>query len=107
MDKIADTARLAEQEMGLSTLFPGVRLFGWYDSPSSDRKVFAPVLLLPVRLERAKSKGKRIYYLSAREGSAELNSSLQKRLEELVACCRNSKRERRRRPAPSRTTFNR
>jgi very-short-patch-repair endonuclease len=83
MDKIADTARLAEQEMGLSTLFLAFGFLGWYDSPSSDRKVFAPVLLLPVRLERAKSKGKRIYYLSAREGSAELNLSLQKRLEEL------------------------
>lgn len=83
MDKIADTARLAEQEMGLSTLFLALGFLGWYDSPSSDRKAFAPLLLLPVRLERAKSRGKRIYYLSAREGSAELNLSLQKRLEEL------------------------
>jgi very-short-patch-repair endonuclease len=82
MDKIVDTTRLAEQEMGLSTLFLALGFLEWYDSPSSDRKVFAPLLLLPVRLEAAKSKGKKIYYLWAREGSAEINLSLQKRLEQ-------------------------
>jgi very-short-patch-repair endonuclease len=80
MDKIADTARLAEQEMGLSTLFLAFGFLEWYESDSSDRKAFAPLLLLPVRLEVAKSRGRKIYYLSAREGSAETNLSLRKRL---------------------------
>ena len=82
MDKIADTARLAEQEMGLSTLFLAFGFLEWYESDLSDRKAFAPLLLLPVRLEVAKSRGRKIYYLSAREGSAETNLSLRKRLDQ-------------------------
>src|SRR5262249_42397897 len=62
MDKIADTARLAEQEMGLSTLFLAFGFLEWYESDSSDKKAFAPLLLLPVTLEVAKSRGRRIYF---------------------------------------------
>jgi len=82
MEKIADTARLAEQEMGLSTLFLAFGFLEWYESDSSDKKTFAPLLLLPVRLEAAKSRGRKIFYLSAREGSAETNLSLRKRLDQ-------------------------
>ena len=82
MDKIADTARLAEQEMGLSTLFLAFGFLEWYESDLSDKKAFSPLLLLPVRLEAAKSRGRKIFYLSAHEGSAETNLSLRRRLEQ-------------------------
>ncbi len=82
MDNIADRARLAEQEMGVSTLFLAFGFLEWYDSDDSDKKAFAPLLLLPAKLESRKVHGKGVYYLSAREGEAEANLSLQKLLDQ-------------------------
>jgi hypothetical protein len=81
-DKIAGQARLAEQEMGISTLFLVFGFLEWYESDDSDKKAYAPLLLLPVKLESEKLRGKEVYYLSAREGAAEANLSLQKLLEQ-------------------------
>ena len=82
MEKISGDARLAEQEMGLSTLFLAFGFLEWYESDSSDKKSFAPLLLLPVQIERQKVQGKLVYSLTVREGRAEANLSLQKLLEQ-------------------------
>jgi hypothetical protein len=80
-EKIAADARLAEQEMGLSTLYLAFGFLEWYESDHSDVKAFAPLLLLPVGLEDDKVRGHKVFYLSAREAAAETNLSLQKFLE--------------------------
>ena len=77
-EKIAADARLAEQEMGLSTLFLAVGFLEWYESDSSDKKFHAPLLLLPVQIEMQKVRGKPVYSLAARDGTVEVNLSLQK-----------------------------
>jgi very-short-patch-repair endonuclease len=82
MEKISSDARLAEQEMGVSTLFLAFGFLEWYEADDSDKKAYAPLLLLPVNVEGRKVRGKDIYYLSAREGAGEANLSLQKLLEE-------------------------
>ena len=82
MEKISVDARLAEQEMGLSTLFLAFGFLEWYESDSSDKKSFAPLLLLPVQIERQKVQGRPVYSLTVREGRAEANLSLQKLLEQ-------------------------
>jgi len=82
MEKISSDARLAEQEMGVSTLFLAFGFLEWYEADDSDKRAYAPLLLLPVNVERRKVRGKDVYYLSAREGAGEANLSLQKLLEE-------------------------
>jgi hypothetical protein len=82
LEKISADARLAEQEMGLSTLYLAFGFLEWYDADTSDRKAFAPLLLLPVSLQKAKIRGKTVFSLSVREGGAEANLSLQKLLEQ-------------------------
>jgi very-short-patch-repair endonuclease len=82
VNKIAGQARLAEQEMGVSTLFLAFGFLEWYESDDSDKKAYAPLLLLPVKLETEKVRGKEVTYISAREGAAEANLSLQKLLEQ-------------------------
>ena len=82
MEKILGDAQLAEQEMGLSTLFLAFGFLEWYESDSSDKKSFAPLLLLPVKMERQKVQGKSVYSIVVREGNAEANLSLQKLLEQ-------------------------
>jgi very-short-patch-repair endonuclease len=81
MGKIVADAKLAEQEMGISTLFLSFGFLEWYESDASDKKAFAPLLLLPVTVDVKKQYGKNTYSLSASEGSAESNLSLQKLLE--------------------------
>jgi hypothetical protein len=82
MEKISGSARLAEQEMGLSTLFLAFGFLEWYDSDTSDKKSYAPLLLLPVYIDKQKVRGKPIYSLTASEDGAEANLSLQKLLEQ-------------------------
>ncbi len=81
MGRIVADARLSEQEMGISTLFLSFGFLEWYESDVSDKKAFAPLLLLPVKVDVKKQYGKNVYSLSASEGSAETNLSLQKLLE--------------------------
>jgi very-short-patch-repair endonuclease len=81
LEKIADEARLAEQEAGLSTLFLSFGFLEWYESDDSEKPLYAPLLLLPVRVEREKIRGKDVYRVATREGAAEINVSLQKFLE--------------------------
>lgn len=82
LEKISGDARLAEQEMGLSTLFLAFGFLEWYDSDTSDKRACAPLLLLPVQINKQKVRGKPVYSLSVREGGAETNLSLQKLLEQ-------------------------
>lgn len=82
LEKISGDARLAEQEMGLSTLYLAFGFLEWYDTDTSDKKAFAPLLLLPVALQKAKVRGKTVFSLGVREGAAEANLSLQKLLEQ-------------------------
>jgi Protein of unknown function (DUF4011) len=82
MEKISSDARLAEQEMGVSTLFLAFGFLEWYEADDSDKRAYAPLLLLPINVESRKVRGKDIYYLSARESGGETNLSLQKLLEE-------------------------
>ncbi|MGA8497829.1 MAG: DUF4011 domain-containing protein, partial [Xanthobacteraceae bacterium] len=81
MSKISDDARLAEQEMGLSTLFLAFGFLEWYETELSDKAHFAPLLLLPAKLERRTVYGKRVFDIHAGANSVEANLSLQKFLE--------------------------
>ena len=81
MDKLLDEARLAEQESGLSTLFLAFGFLEWYESETSDKPHYAPLLMLPVRIVRRSSRGRTHHDLVASEPTAEHNVSLLKFLE--------------------------
>lgn len=81
LERIADDARLAEQESGLSTLFLVFGFLEWCEKDGS-KKLFAPLLLLPVKLERRKgARGKLIFALSAMAEVADSNLSLQTKVQ--------------------------
>ena len=81
MAKIADDARLSEQEMGVSTLFLAFGFLEWCEADASEKKYFAPLLLLPVTLDIRKTHGRKFFSLTATANMAESNLSLQKYLE--------------------------
>jgi very-short-patch-repair endonuclease len=86
MEKLSDEARLAEQESGLSTLFLAFGFLEWYESDDSDKPLYAPLLLLPTKIERQTIKGKEVYFVAAHESSMESNISLRKLLEKEFNC---------------------
>jgi len=82
LNKILQDTKLAEQEMGLSTLYLAIGFLEWYESDSSDKKSYAPLLLLPISLRKRTVHGQNVFDVSLREGEAETNLSLSKLLEE-------------------------
>lgn len=84
LDKVQGDATLSEQEMGLSTLFLVFGFLEWADSKDSSKRLFAPLLLLPVKLsERKTGRGNIVFSLSATSEQADGNMSLAKKLEAL------------------------
>jgi very-short-patch-repair endonuclease len=82
LDRIAEDARLSEQESGLSTLFLAFGFLEWSEHQNSEKRLFAPLLLLPVKLDKRKTlRGKSVFSLSATADTADANLSLQKKLE--------------------------
>lgn len=82
LSRISDDARLAEQEMGLSTLFLVFGFLEWYENDVSSRPLFAPLLLLPVKLDKRRTAhGKIIHFVAALAEAPETNLSLEKRIE--------------------------
>ena len=67
-------AEAMEEEQGISVLFLALGFLRWYESESSELERFAPLILLPVDLERDSARGR--FKLSYRDQDLEPNLSL-------------------------------
>jgi superfamily I DNA and/or RNA helicase len=72
------SSRTALEENGANTLYIALGLLEWYETPSSERPRYAPILLLPVEIIRkSASKG---YVIRGREEDAMMNITLMEML---------------------------
>jgi len=71
-------ARTSEEEQGVSILYLALGFLEWYESPSSDVTRFAPLLLIPVELDRPSVTSR--FKLKYRDSEISTNLSLQARL---------------------------
>lgn len=71
-----DRARMHERETGLHTLFLSFGFIQWYEDDASDRINHAPLLLLPVKLDREVKRGRYVYKLTALDDGMEVNVAL-------------------------------
>lgn len=71
-------AQTHEQEQGVGILFLAMGFLKWYESPSSDKPRYAPLLLIPVDLRRPSAAGR--FHLRHREEDVTTNLSLQAKL---------------------------
>jgi very-short-patch-repair endonuclease len=71
-------ARTSEEEQGVSVLYLALGFLEWYESPSSDLTRFAPLLLIPVDLERSSVKSR--FKVKFRDCEISTNLSLQAKL---------------------------
>jgi hypothetical protein len=76
--KIFREERTLEEEQGLSTLYLALGFLKWFDSDQSEDESFAPLLLLPVTMVRA--KGGDGYLVRGRDAEIEDNTSLREKL---------------------------
>ena len=71
-------AQTYEQEQGISILYLALGFLKWYESASSDKARYAPLLLVPVDLERPSAASR--FHLRCREEDVTTNLSLQAKL---------------------------
>lgn len=71
---------LFEEEQGANILFLAVGFIKWLEADSSDVERFAPLLLIPVTLERDRVRSR--FKLKRREEDIEVNLSLQAKLKQ-------------------------
>ncbi len=71
-------ARTSVEEQGVSILYLALGFLTWYESPSSDKARYAPLLLIPVELERPTAVSK--FRLKYREEEVVTNLSLKAKL---------------------------
>lgn len=71
-------SRTFEQEQGISILYLATGFLKWYESPTSDKARFAPLVLLPVDLERPSPKSR--FRIRIRDAEITTNLSLQAKL---------------------------
>lgn len=72
-------AQTIEEEQGVSVLFLGLGFLRWYESESSEIERFAPLVLLPVDLQRDRARDR--FRLAFRDQDLEPNLSLRARLQ--------------------------
>lgn len=80
LDRICADASLAEQETGQSDLYLAFGFLQRFESDSSERKLLAPLVLLPVRIEARTTDSGRTWSILA-IGAAEINASLARLME--------------------------
>ena len=77
---VLDQARTMLQEAGVNTLYAAFGFLEWQEPDASDTKHLAPLLLMPVQIERRTSKPWRHYDLFSDNADAEINETLAIRL---------------------------
>ncbi len=78
---IRDDANLATQELGLSTLYAAFGYLEWYESEISEEVRFAPLMLLPLQIDRELKQHRYKYFVAGGDASEAIsNISLAERL---------------------------
>jgi very-short-patch-repair endonuclease len=73
-------AQTYEQEQGVSILYLAMGFLKWHESDASDKARFAPLMLVPVELERPSAASR--FHLRFREDDVTTNLSLQAKLKD-------------------------
>ncbi len=79
--KLRETQRTAQQELGLGTLHAVFGYLEWYEADASNIALYAPLFLLPVQIDRELIRQRYRYYIEAGEGQDPVsNISLREKL---------------------------
>jgi Protein of unknown function (DUF4011)/AAA domain len=74
---LRERARSSVREMGVPTLFAAFGFLEWYEDESSDRAHHAPLILLPLEIDRRREGQRYRYFVGALDQNAAANLTLQ------------------------------
>lgn len=77
---IRDQWRLSLEEAGVNTLYCAFGFLEWYDAPSSEIALHAPLLLYPLEIERTLVRGQYVYSVKSIGEDPEVNITLLEKL---------------------------
>jgi len=77
---IRDNARTALSEMGVNVLHIAFGYLEWYENDTSDRRLFAPLLLHAAEVERTLVRQTYRYFIASTGDDSEVNLTLKERL---------------------------
>jgi very-short-patch-repair endonuclease len=77
---IRSAARTLEQDAGITALYTAIGFLEWYESRDSREPHFAPLLFVPVDLEKHLARGVYVYRVAGRGDDVEVNVTLAEKL---------------------------
>jgi very-short-patch-repair endonuclease len=77
---IRSAARTLEQDAGITALYTALGFVEWYESRDSSEPHFAPLLFVPVDLEKHLARGIYVYRIAGRGDDVEVNVTLAEKL---------------------------
>lgn len=84
LSTIYSTARALQEDAGLSALHCAIGFLEWYDPVDAPEPAFAPLLLLPINMEKRITQGDYVYSLSGRDDDESTNAALREKLKQLA-----------------------
>jgi len=72
--------RQSKEEVGINVLYAGFGFIEWKENNNSEATCYSPLILLPVELEKRKTKSGHEFWISARDATPELNATLSEKL---------------------------
>ena len=84
LSTLHSAARALQEDAGLSALHCAVGFLEWYDPVDAPDPAYAPLLLLPVNMEKRISQGEYIYSILGRDDDEAVNVALREKLKQLA-----------------------
>ena len=84
LSTLHSAARALQEDAGLSALHCAVGFLEWYDPVDSPDPAYAPLLLLPINMEKRITQGEYIYSIRGRDDDETTNVALREKLKQLA-----------------------
>lgn len=69
-----------KEEVGINVLYAGFGFIEWKENNNSERPCYSPLILLPVELEKRKTRSGHEFWISAEDATPEWNTTLSEKL---------------------------
>lgn len=80
LSSIHGNARTLQEDAGISALFCAVGFLEWYENDSVSDPAYAPLVLLPVNMEKRVINGEYVYSVAGRDDDESINVALREKL---------------------------
>lgn len=84
LSALHSAARALQEDAGLNALHCAVGFLEWYDPADTSDPCYAPLLLLPINIEKRISQGEYIYSIQGRDDDVTANVALREKLKQLA-----------------------